>query len=133
MTSASLLIVLLIGASVGALTGLVVGDSMQLIYLTIVAGVLAAIIAATVRNLILARGAGLGPDDSRTPLLVIVYAVIASLATDFAALEVARQSGLESPIWVGALAGLFASILLGILMITYHTKPGEVPTPRRRR
>jgi hypothetical protein len=29
------------------------------------------------------------------------------------------------------MAGLFASILLSLLMITYHTNPGEAPKLRR--
>lgn len=133
MTSANLLIVLLVGTIVGVLTGLVVGHSIPIWYLTINAGFLAAIIAAVVRNLIVARGAGQGPDDARTPWVVVIFALIASLATDLAALEVARLSGSEAPVWVGALAGLFASAMLGILLITYHTKPGETPTLRRSR
>lgn len=133
MTSAHLLIVLLVGAAIGVLTGLVVGHSIPITYLAIIAGLLAAIISAMARNLIVARGAGQGPDDMRTPWVVVIFALVASLATDFAALEVARLSGLKAPVWVGALAGLFASIALGILMITYHTKPGEAPTLRRSR
>ena len=45
MTSASLLIVLLIGTVVGALTGLVVGGAMGALYLAIVAGFLGAVVA----------------------------------------------------------------------------------------
>jgi hypothetical protein len=29
----------------------------------------------------------------------------------------------SAPAWLGALAGLFSSILLAMLMITYHTDP----------
>ena len=86
-------------------------------------------IGAMVRNFIIARGAGVGPDDSRTPLLVIIYAVIASLAASAAAVELAQRSDLgDSRIWVGTLSGLIAAILL----ITYHTKPGDMPTLRSR-
>jgi len=133
VTSANLIIVLLVGTIVGVLTGMVVGDSISIWYLAMSAGILAAIIAAVVRNLIVARGAGQGPDDARTPWIVVIFALIATLATDLAALEVARLSGLEAPVWVGALAGLFASVMMGILLITYHTKPGEIPTLRRSR
>ncbi len=133
MTSAHLMIVLLVGAVVGVFTGLLLGDSISITYLAIIAGFLAAIISAIARNLTLARGPGQGPDDVRTPWVVVIFALMASLATDFAALEVARLSGLKAPAWVGALAGLFASIALGMLMITYYTKPGETPTLRRSR
>src|SRR6478672_4903500 len=72
-TSASLLIVLIIGIVVGALTGLSLGGSVGELPLTIIAGLLGTIIAAAVRNMIMVRGPGVGPDDSRTPLLVIGY------------------------------------------------------------
>jgi len=134
MTSASLLIVLIVGTVVGALTGLIVGGSLEALYLAILAGFLGTTIGAVVRNLIISRGAGMGPDESRTPLLVIVYAAIASLAGSGAAVEVARLSELAgSPVWIGTLAGLFSSILLAMLMITYHTNPGEMPKLRSRR
>ena len=135
MTSASLLIVLFIGTAVGALIGLTIGSGMEPLYLAIVAGFLGTIIGAVARNMIMVRGSGSGPDDSRTPLLVIVYSAVASLAGSAAALEVARRSDLaSSAVWIGALAGLFSAILLAMLMITYHTNPGEAPkirSPRR--
>lgn len=133
MTSASLLIVLAVGTVVGALTGLMVGGSLEALYLAILAGFLGTTIGAVVRNLIISRGAGMGPDESRTPVLVIVYAAVASLAGSSAAVEVARLSDFASPVWIGTLAGLFSSILLAMLMITYHTNPGEAPKLRSRR
>jgi hypothetical protein len=131
MTSASVLIVLVVGTIVGALVGLLVGGSIGAWYLALLAGFLGSTIAVIVRNLILSRGAGLGPDDSKTPVLVGVYAAIASLGAGSLALEVAEHSGLgESHVLIGTLAGLFASILLALLMVTYHANPGEAPTLR---
>lgn len=80
MTSASLLIVLLIGTIVGGLAGLALGGSVGELPLTVLAGLLGTIITAFARNVILVRGPGVGPDDSRTPLLVIVNSAIVSLA-----------------------------------------------------
>jgi hypothetical protein len=132
MTSASLLIVLFVGTAVGALVGVGLGASVGGLTLAILAGFLGTIVGAIVRNVIVSRGAGEGPDDSRTPLLVIVFAAVASLAASAAALEVAKRSELAtSPVWIGALAGLFAAILMAMLMITYHTTPGKPPTLRR--
>ena len=133
MTSASLLIVLIVGTVVGALTGLFLGGGMEALYLAFLAGFLGTIIAAVVRNYIMVRGSGVGPDDSRTPVLVIVFSAVASLAGSSAAVEAARLSEVSSPVWVGTLAGLFSSILLAMLMITYHTNPGEAPKLRSRR
>jgi hypothetical protein len=133
MTSASVLIVLFVGTVVGALTGLVVGGSFGADYLAILAGFLGALVAAILRDLILARGAGIGPDDThRTPVLVLVYAVIASLAGGLAAKEVWDFSEITAPVGLGALAGLFAAVLLAMLMVTYHTHPGHPPRLRKR-
>jgi hypothetical protein len=131
MTSASLLIVLLVGTAVGALVGLGVGASLGGLSLAVLAGFLGTIIGCTVRNLIFSHGVGVAPGESRTPLVVVVFAAVASLAASAAALELAKRSDLAaSPVWIGALAGLFAAILTAMLMITYHTMPGETPRLR---
>jgi hypothetical protein len=132
MTSASLLIVLAIGTAVGALVGLGLGTSVGALTLAVIAGFFGTVLGAVVRSFILSRGAGLGPDDSRTPMLVIVYAAVVSLAASAAAVEIAQRSDLAgSPVWIGTLAGLFAAILMAMLMITYYTNPGETPRLRR--
>lgn len=131
MTTASLLIVLNAGTAVGAIVGLALGGGIDLWYLALLAGFLGSTIAVLVRNFILARGAGLGPDDSGTPVVVMVSAAVASLGAGSLALEVAEHSGLgDSSVWIGTLAGLFASILLAMLMVTYHTHPGQTPRLR---
>ena len=131
MTSANLLIVILVGTVVGALTGLGLADffSNQW-YLAIVAGFFGTIVAAVLRDFVVRRGGALGPDSSRIPTLVLMYALIASLAGSSAATEVAQQSELASPVWLGTLAGLFSTILMSMLMITYFTHPGETPKLR---
>jgi hypothetical protein len=132
MTSANLLIVLLVGTVMGALVGLGLGDFFSNPwYLALVAGFLGTIVAALVRDFIVRRGGALGPDSSRIPTLVLVYAVIASLAGSSAATEVAQQSDMTASVWVGTLAGLFSSILMSMLMIAYFTHPGEAPKLRR--
>ena len=68
MTTASLLIVVSVGTAVGAIVGLALGGAIDPWYLALLAGFLGSTIAVVVRNFILSRGAGLGPDDSRTPL-----------------------------------------------------------------
>ena len=132
MTSANLLVVLLVGTVVGALAGLGLGDFFSNPwYLALAAGFLGTIVAALVRDFIVRRGGGLGPDSSRIPTLVLVYAVIASLAGSSAATEVAQQSDMTASVWLGTLAGLFSSILMSMLMIVYFTHPGEAPKLRR--
>jgi uncharacterized membrane protein len=122
MTSANLLIVVIVGTVVGALTGLALGGVLTGLYLCVVAGFLGTIVAGLVRNTIMVR-AGQRPDDSRVPTLVLIYSAVASLAGSAAADEVSRLSEVSSPVWLGTLAGLFSAILLAMLMITYYMNP----------
>ncbi|HEX7532977.1 MAG TPA: hypothetical protein VF340_07050 [Methyloceanibacter sp.] len=132
MTSANLLIVLLVGTVVGALVGLGLGGFFaNLWYLAIVAGFVATIVGGLVRDFVVRRGGGLGPDSSRMPTQVLVYSAVASLAGSSAAMEVAQQSGVAAPAWIGTLAGLFSAILMAMLMITYYTNPGQAPRLHR--
>jgi len=59
MTSINLIIVLIVGTVVGALTGLAIGGLVDQLYLAITAGFLATIIAGIVRNTIMMR---VGPE-----------------------------------------------------------------------
>ena len=133
MTSASLLIVLFVGTVVGAVTGLVVSASFGAVYLAILAGFLGAMAGVVIRNFIIAKGAGVGPDVSKTPTLVVIYAIAASLAGSLAAKEVANFSEVAAAVGIGALAGLFSAVLLSMLMISYHTTPGEQPKLKKKR
>jgi len=122
MTSANLLIVILVGTIVGALTGLALGGTLTGLYLAVVAGFLGTIVAGIARNTVMRR-AGLGPDDSKIPTLVLIYSAVASLGGSAAADEITRASQMSQPVWLGTLAGLFSSILLAMLMITYYMNP----------
>jgi hypothetical protein len=125
VTSANLIVVLLVGAVVGALVGLGLGGVIHNpLYLGITAGFLATIAAGLVRNFLVSKGA-LGPGNSALPGMVILYAVIASIAGSAGAVEIDQAAGLASPVWIGTLAGLFSGILMALLMITYHMQPGQ--------
>lgn len=131
MTSANLLIVVLVGAVVGALTGLALGGTLSGFYLAVVAGFLGTIVAGIARNEIMKRS-GSGPDDSKIPNLVLVYSAVASLGGSSLADELVRLGGIDSSIWLGTLAGLFSCILLAMLMITYYMNP-ETGKPWKKR
>jgi len=130
MASANLIIVLLVGTAVGALVGLGLGGIItHPLYLAIIAGLIAIIVAGVVRNTIMTR-TSFDPDVSRIPFIVVVYAAIASLAGSAAAVEIDHASGLVSPVWIGTMAGLISAVLMALLMITYHMTPP--PPPKRR-
>ena len=59
----------------------------------------------------------------KIPNLVLVYSAVASLGGSSLADELVRLGGIDSPIWLGTLAGLFSCILLAMLMITYYLNP----------
>jgi len=98
------------------------------LYLAILAGFLATTVAGIVRNRIMTR-VGAEPDHPGIPVLVIVYSAIASLAGSAAALEGAEVSKMGSSALIGTLARPFSSILMAMLMITYHMHPDA---PRKR-
>ncbi len=131
MTSAHLLIVLLVGTVVGALVGLGLGGLFaNQWYLAIVAGFIATIVGGIARDFVVRRRGALGPDSLRMPALVLIYSAVASLAGSSAAMEVAQQSEVSASVWIGTLAGLFSAILMAMLMITYYTNPGQAPKLR---
>ena len=135
MTSVNLLIVLIVGVLVGTFTGLALGGVVNDLYLALIAGFLATIIAGIVRNTIMTR---VTPEpelegmplermpqavaiDRRIPLRMIAYSALASLAGSTSAVLVATQSGVTSSVLIGTLAGLFSGILMAILLLAYDT------------
>lgn len=144
MASVNLLVVLIVGTAVGALTGLGLDGLVSDFYLAMIAGVLATIVAGIVRNTVMTR-IGTEPDlstrpllmmiysavaiDRRIPLRVMMYSAVASLAGSVAAVQVATESELTSSVAIGTLAGLFAGILMAMLIIVYDMNPrppGEI-------
>ena len=141
MTSANLLIVLIVGALVGTFTGLVLGGVVDNLYLAMIAGILATIVAGIVRNTIMTRvtpelelegmplerlpQAQLLSIYSAIPLRMIAYSALASLAGSTSAVLVATQSGVTSSALIGTLAGLFSGILMAILLLAY-----DIPRPK---
>jgi hypothetical protein len=124
VTSASLLVIILVAAAVGAIIGGVIGTSLETAPLALVSGFVATIAAIVVRNKLLNRLTGVGPDDFKIPAVIGVFAIIASIAGSLASKEILDQVGGEwSPVWIGTVAGLASAILMALLMITYHMYP----------
>ena len=120
-TTVGLLVVILVGTAVGALVGMVLrGSIAHGVTLAVSAGLAATIVATLARNFLVSRKIGVGPDDAAVPGVVLIYGAITSIAGSLAGLELAKLLHEPFPVWTGALAGLLSSILLGLLMITYH-------------
>lgn len=128
VTSASLIVIILVGAAVGAVVGGVLDHRIAIAPLAVISGFVATVVAVIVRNKLLNRFSGVGPDDFQIPMVVAVFAVIASIAGSLASKEILDQVGGDfSPVWMGTVAGLASAILMALLMITYHM----YPEPRR--
>jgi hypothetical protein len=96
MTTASVLIVMIVATVVGALVGMVLGGSLNVFVLGIAAGFLGVIAAAVARNYVLVSLAGSGPDDSGIPAVVIVFSAVASIAGSLAAEEISDEVLMKS-------------------------------------
>lgn len=130
MTTASVLIVMIVATVVGGAVGIVLGGSVNVFVLAISAGFLGVIASAIVRNYILVRVAQSGPDDSGIPAIIIVFSLVASVAGSLAAEEISDEILQFPPALLGAFAGLLSSVLMAMLMVTYHMnpdKPGNRP------
>lgn len=121
ITTVSLLVVLIVGTIVGALAGMLLGNSMESgVLLAVLSGLSGTVAGAVTRNALVEMGVGVGEFEEALPTSVLIFAVIASLAGSLAGFEVASLLHEFLPAWIGALAGLFSSILTGQLVIAYH-------------
>ncbi len=125
MTTASILIVMIVATAVGGLIGMVVAGSVNVFVLATAAGFLGVLAAAIVRNYVLVRMAQSGPDDSGIPAVVIVFSAVASIAGSLAAHEISENLLQFPPALLGAFAGLLSSVLMIMLMVTYHMNPDK--------
>ena len=121
VTSASLIIIILVAAAVGAAVGGMLGPNFDPPVLAVISGLIATVVAVLVRNELINRLSGVGPNDSKIPMVVAVFAVVASLAGSLAGKEILDDvAGNYSPVWVGTVAGIASALLMSMLMITYH-------------
>jgi hypothetical protein len=121
ITSVSLMVVIGIGTVVGALAGMVFGNAMDPnALLAVLSGLAGTLAAAVSRNGLIELGIGVGEFEQALPMPVFIFAVIASLVGSLAGFEVAALSNALLPVYIGALAGLFSSILTALLVIAYH-------------
>ena len=132
MTVRNFLIVLILCSVVGAFTGLMLGDVVGDLYLGIIAALLATAIAAAARNIkipqLVAIYSALAIEHS-IHARVIIYSVIASLIAGAAAVGVASEIDLKSSVMVGSLGGLFAGLLMTMLIIVSEIPNGDGRAP----
>lgn len=125
VASASLVIIILVAAAVGAVVGGLLDQmGVDRTLLAISAGLVATITAGIARHLLIRRLWGAGPDVTKIPTVIIVFALVSSLAGSLAGHEILDDyHEFYSGIWVGTLAGLLSSLIMAMLMITYYMNP----------
>ena len=130
VASASLIIVILVAAAVGAVTGGILDQlGVDRTLLAIISGFVATVAAGIVRQILVRNVWGAGPDVTRVPAVVIVFVLVSSLAGSLAGHEVLDDvQEFYSGLWVGTLAGLLSALIMAMLMITYYMNPA--PTQR---
>ena len=123
--SMSIVILVLIATGIGALVGLALGDSVtDTRILAIAAGLIATVVASIARYKIVFLGAGVGVDETKVPMVLVVNAAIASIAGSLAAHDIARFiADPPSSVILGTFAGLLSAVLMAMLMVTYHANP----------
>ena len=116
VTTASLLVVILVSTVVGAVAGLVLSEWLSVTLVAIMAGFLGTVVAAWLRNTLLVQvWETAGVEDTGTPTVVVIYASVASLAGSLAVDRVSLFAGSVPGIVSGAFAGLVASALFVLL------------------
>ena len=126
LVSASLIVVMVVAVVIGAVMGLLLGELFPpgSRFIAIPAGFIATVVAGMARYKLVALGARV--DAARIPVVLVVYAAIASIAGSLAAHDLMGFVGAQtSPGLLGALAGLLSAMLTALLMITYHTNAGR--------
>jgi hypothetical protein len=123
--SMSIVILVLVATGIGALVGLALGDSVtDTRILAIAAGLIATVVASIARYKIVFLGAGVGVDETKVPMVLVVNAAIASIAGSLAAHDIARFiADPPSSVILGTFAGLLSAVLMAMLMVTYHANP----------
>ncbi len=108
----------------GAGVGGILGNYLPAVAVALGAGFIATLVAALVRNALVNRFSGAGPDQGRIPGVVAVFGIIGAIAGSLAGKELLDQAGgAYSSVWLGTMAGLFSAVLVALLLVTYHTYP----------
>jgi len=124
VTSASLIVVIVVAAAVGAGVGGILGNYVTPVAVALGSGFAATVVAVIVRNTLVNRFSGAGPDQGRIPTVVAVFGVIGSIAGSLAAKELLDTAGGPyTSVWLGTVAGLASAVLVALLLITYHMNP----------
>jgi hypothetical protein len=126
MVAVNVLIALILCTVVGAFTGLVLGGVFGPLYLAIIAGILATVVAIAARNIkipeLVVVYSALSIERP-VPLRVSIFCVLASIIGSLAAVQVATMAGVKLWSVLGALAGFFAGVLMVMIVVLSEPPP----------
>jgi hypothetical protein len=128
MNFVNMLVVLILCSVVGAFTGLVLGDIISQLYLGILAALLATLIAIIARNVRLPQLVIVYSAlaiERPIPISVVIYSLVAAIIAGAAAVGIATEFQVRSPIVIGALGGLFAGFLTAMLVLAHELNSNE--------
>jgi len=107
---------------------LMIGDLVGDLYIAIIAGLLATVIAVVARNVripqlvVIYSALGL---EQPLPMRVILYSIITSIIGGAAAIGAASMAGWTTSVTIGALGGFFAGLLMLMLVMAYDLAKRE--------
>ena len=132
LTSIYVLLLLGVGICIGAVAGLAVERfSNNGVMMGLISGLIA-VVAAWLARLLAERflPEGTVPDmgADKFPRVVLVNILVVSLMGGLAGHDVSNVIGETSGMWVGALAGVFATLAMLVLMVTYFHRDGTPDT-----
>ena len=117
----SMLVLLIVGTAIGALVGLFLGGTFHHAIVAVIAGLTGTFGAVVAHNTLIHRQIGVGSAEEPLPMIMMVYGLIAAVVASLGGLELAHLLHKPFPVWIGTLAGLLSSVLMGLLLIAYHT------------
>ena len=120
VATVSMLVLLIVGTAIGALVGLVLGGSFQHAVVAIIAGMAGTFVAVIAQNALVHRQIGVGTEEEPIPMAIMVCGLIAAVAASLGGLELAFLLHEPFPVWIGTLAGLLSSVVMGLITVAYH-------------
>ena len=121
VATVSMLVMLIVGTAIGALVGLFLGGTFQHAIVAVIAGMLGTFGAVSVQNALVQQQIGVGQDQEPIPMAIMVCGLIAAVIASLGGLELAFLLHEPFPVWIGTLAGLLSSVVMGLITVAYHT------------
>jgi hypothetical protein len=135
IVTGALLIAIIVGAAVGAVSAQILSPFLTNgAVLAIVCGFVGVVGASLARNALLHTASRVGGGHLPIPSVIILMGMVSSVAGSLSAYYLTMIRGHGGFAWeIGAVAGLFSSLLMGLLIIAYLMDPTRAPKQRTRR